>query len=127
MLLDLVGGMGEDYQRTGGGGAAMEDIKANLAETWFAWSGPTTKRDLKRITEFRAGLGDRVRRLCRLEAIRPCTSIRGTEIPRTTTGRSQWGAEYAFNMIRMRASALLALSWPAAQAGTGWTSGLQAT
>src|SRR6202030_1243304 len=41
MLLELVGEWAGIVNEQAAA-ARMEEIKANLAETWFAWSGPTT-------------------------------------------------------------------------------------
>jgi hypothetical protein len=71
--------------------ARIAEIKAGIDETWFAWSGPTTKDAAAQpTTGFRARISSSSTLLSRWAAIQHCTSTPFTAIRRTTTaGRSR--------------------------------------
>ena len=90
MLLDLISEWaGIVHDRAAA--ARMAEIKAGLAETWFAWSGATTVtpgRTVLRTTGFR-GRTLSSNTLRRAWAVtRPCTFTRSTAIRPTTTAAS---------------------------------------
>ena len=93
MLLDLVGEWAGIVNEQAAP-ARMAEIKANLSETWFAWSGPTTNGDAGVLPDSGTDRGDRVRAPAAWAATRRCTSTRSTAIRRTITARSPWGTEH---------------------------------
>ena len=70
----------------------MAELKADINETWFAWSGPTTASSRaatsRLITGYRARTRHRVLAADRWAAIPPCMFTPCTAIRRTTTGGS---------------------------------------
>jgi hypothetical protein len=79
MLLDVIaewaGIVNDAYAKP-----RMEEIKAGLNETWFAWIGPTTHEPRRNGPEWSSSSRRKA-----WEATRPCTSTPCTAIPRTTT------------------------------------------
>ena len=93
MLLDLISEWAGIVHESAAA-ARMAEIKADIDETWFAWSGPTTVscRDATAhpTTGFRDRISSSSTRLSSWAAIPPCMSIPSTAIrPMTTAEGSQ--------------------------------------
>ena len=89
MLLDLISEWANIIHDSAAA-ARMAELKADIAQTWFAWSGPTTatpETTSRPITGFRARTSSSSMRPSAWVAIPPCTSIPCTAIPPMTTAR----------------------------------------
>ena len=93
MLLDLISEWAGIIHESAAA-ARMAEIKADIDETWFAWSGPTTVTPGRNITAYyriQGRTSSSSTRPSAWAAIPPCISIPCTVIRRTTTagGRRQ--------------------------------------
>jgi len=87
MLLDVISEWA-DIIHESAAAARMAELKADIGDTWFAWSGPTTAEPGKKsppITGFRARISSSSTRRNGWVAIPPCTSTPCTAILPTTT------------------------------------------
>ena len=102
MLLDLISEWAGIVHESAAA-ARMAEIKADINETWFAWSGPTTatpgQQHHSLLPDSGAASRDRVRAAAAGRRSRRCTSTPCTAIRRTTTAGSSPANEDALAAV----------------------------